>query len=74
MYSARIDFPRLGSRLVDLQNFNLRQRPNKLIELWRDRRRPMQWYAFWVVLLVGGAANLLALLQLVIAVLQWKQS
>lgn len=50
VYNARDDFPRLGSRLIKLQQFNSRQRPSKLTDLWRDRRNPLQWYTFWAVL------------------------
>lgn len=70
VYSAMEDFPRLGRRLLQLQKFNLRQKPSKLTDMWRDRRNPLQWYTFWLVLVFGGIANLLALLQLVVAVYQ----
>ncbi|KAJ6076673.1 hypothetical protein N7499_008654 [Penicillium canescens] len=72
VYSARDDFPRLGPRLIKLQQFSLRQRPSKLTDLWRDRRNPLQWYTFWAVLLVGGLANMLAALQLLVAVIALK--
>ncbi|KAL6409725.1 putative CmcJ-like methyltransferase [Ilyonectria robusta] len=41
-YSSRDDFPMLGSRLAVIQEFNLRQQPSKLRDLWRDRRNPLQ--------------------------------
>ncbi|KAJ5254130.1 hypothetical protein N7524_011310 [Penicillium chrysogenum] len=72
VYSARDDFPRLGQRLIKLQQFSLRQRPSKLTDLWRDRRNPLQWYTFWAVLLVGGLANMLAALQLLVAIVALK--
>lgn len=72
VYSARDDFPRLGPRLIRLQQFNSRQRPSKLTDLWRDRRNPSQWYTFWAVLLVGGVANILAALQLLVAIFALK--
>lgn len=74
VYSARDDFPRLGRRLIKLQQFNSRQRPNKLTDLWRDRRNPLQWYTFWAVVLVGGVANILAALQLLVAVVELQAS
>ncbi|KJZ68068.1 hypothetical protein HIM_09800 [Hirsutella minnesotensis 3608] len=74
VYSASNDFPRLGSRLIKLQQFNLRQRPSKLTDLWRDRRLPLQWYTFWAVLLVGGVANILAALQLLVAFIALRGS
>lgn len=70
VYSAVEDFPRLGRRLMQLQKFNLRQRPSKLTDLWRDRRNALQWYTFWAVLIIGGMANLIAVLQLVVALYQ----
>ncbi|KAJ6095245.1 hypothetical protein N7486_005991 [Penicillium sp. IBT 16267x] len=72
VYSARDDFPRLGPRLIKLQQFSSRQRPSKLTDLWRDRRNPLQWYTFWAVLLVGGLANVLAALQLLAAIAALK--
>ncbi|KAJ3578369.1 hypothetical protein NPX13_g2193 [Xylaria arbuscula] len=69
-YSSQDDFPILGSRLIAIQEFNLRQQPSKLRDLWRDRRSPLQWYTFWAVLLVGGLSILLAILQLVAAIVQ----
>ncbi len=70
VYSAIEDFPRLGQRLLRLQRFNARWRPSRLTDFWRDRRNPYQWYTFWAVLIVGGVANLLAVLQLAAAIYQ----
>ncbi|KAI1420539.1 hypothetical protein F5Y12DRAFT_788172 [Xylaria sp. FL1777] len=72
-YSSRDDFPILGSRLATIQEFNLRQQPSKLRDLWRDRRNPLQWYTFWAVIIVGGLSILLAILQLVAAIVQVVQ-
>lgn len=69
-YSSQDDFPMFGQRLAKLQEFNLRQQPSKLRDLWRDRRNPLQWYTFWAVLIFGGFSLLLALLQLIVAVAQ----
>lgn len=69
VYSARDDFPRLGRRLIKLQQFNSRQRPSKLTDLWRDKRNPLQWFTFWAVVIVGGVANILAALQLLVTLL-----
>lgn len=70
VYSARTDFPRLGYRLIQLQRFSLRQRPSRLTDLWRDRRNPLQWYTFWAVLWVGGAAIVLAVVQMALQAAQ----
>lgn len=69
-YSSQDDFPLLGQRLVKLQEFNLRQQPSRLRDLWRDRRNPLQWYTFWAVLVVGGLSLLLAMLSLGVAIAQ----
>ena len=70
VYSSQDDFPMFGARLAKLQEFNLRQHPSKLRDLWRDRRNPLQWYTFWAVLVVGGVSILLSFLQLVASVAQ----
>lgn len=64
-YSSRDDFPMLGSRLTVIQEFNLRQQPSKLRDLWRDRRNPLQWYTFWAVLVVGGLSIFLSVLVII---------
>ncbi|TVY82556.1 hypothetical protein LSUE1_G002864 [Lachnellula suecica] len=69
-YSSQDDFPMFGQRLAKLQEFNRRQRPSELRDLWRDRRDPLQWYTFWAVLIVGGSSLLLAVLQLGVGVIQ----
>lgn len=69
-YSSEDDFPMLGQRLVGLQEFNLRQQPSQLRDLWRDRRNPLQWYTFWAVLVVGGLSLLIGILQLAVAIAQ----
>lgn len=67
-YSAQYDFPIFGSRLLALQEYNLRQQPSKVRDLWRDRRNPLQWYTFWAVILVGGISILLATFQLAVGI------
>ncbi|PVH79293.1 hypothetical protein DL98DRAFT_589529 [Cadophora sp. DSE1049] len=69
-YSARDDFPVFGPRLLTLQRYNLRRQPSKILDLWRDRRNPLQWYTFWAVVIVGGCGLLLAALQLAVGVIQ----
>lgn len=69
-YSAQLDFPIFGSRLLALQNYNLRQQPNKVRDLWRDRRVPLQWYTFWAVIWVGGLSIILSVLQLGVSIAQ----
>jgi len=69
-YSSRDDFPYFGPRLLAVQQFNLRQQPSRVRDLWRDRRNPLQWYTFWAVLWVGGITVVLSILQLVAAAVQ----
>lgn len=68
-YSSQDDFPLLGQRLVKLQEYNLRQQPSRLRDLWRDRRNPLTWYTFWVVLIFGSVSITIALLQLAVAII-----
>ena len=68
-YSSQDDFPLLGQRLVKLQEYNLRLQPSRLRDLWRDRRNPLTWYTFWIVLIFGSISIAIALLQLAVAVI-----
>jgi hypothetical protein len=67
-YSVSEDFPSFGSRLLALQRYNLRQQPSRVMDLWRDRRNPLQWYTFWAVLWVGGISIILSTLQLFVSI------
>lgn len=67
VYSTSLDFPLLGPRLLRLQDFDARQQPVRVRDLWRDRRNVTQWYTFWAVLVVGGLTIVLGILQLLVA-------
>ncbi|KAJ5729081.1 uncharacterized protein N7483_003589 [Penicillium malachiteum] len=69
-YSADTDFPILGSRLIDLQNYIDRQNPGTIVMLWRDRRDMLRWYTFWVVTIIGGLGIVIALLSAGLAAAQ----
>ncbi|KAF2228144.1 hypothetical protein BDZ85DRAFT_12283 [Elsinoe ampelina] len=69
-YNTSYDFPMFGQRLAKLQEFCLRQQPNKLRDFWRDRRHPLQWYTFWVVTIIGGVTVVLSILQLLVGIAQ----
>lgn len=69
-YSAQDDFPVFGSRMLALQSYNLRQRPSRVKDLWRDRRKPLQWYTFWIVLWLGGATIVMGILQILLSAAQ----
>ncbi|KAF4551559.1 Hypothetical protein D9617_13g100600 [Elsinoe fawcettii] len=69
-YGIHDDFPMFGQRLDKLQMLCKRQQPNRLLDLWQDRRNPLQWYTFWIVTIVGGLTILLTILQLLISIAQ----
>ncbi|KAK3366726.1 hypothetical protein B0T24DRAFT_558001, partial [Lasiosphaeria ovina] len=64
-YSSQDDFPYIGPRLLAVQQYNLRQQPSRIRDLWQDQRNPLQLYTFWAVVWVGGIAAVLSTLQLV---------
>jgi len=47
-YSPSHDFPFLGQRLLDIQTYVERRRPESIASLWYDRRNVTQWLIFWV--------------------------
>lgn len=73
-YSISSDLPLLGPRLLELQEFNLRQRPRSFRGFWKDKRDKPKWYTIWVVLIVGGVAILLALVQIGLSIAQLSVS
>jgi len=74
VYNTWTDFPLLGKRLLILQTWNTRQQPSTFREIWRDRRSPGAWLAFWAVLIFGGVSTILSALQLAIAAAQFAIS
>lgn len=70
VYSSTIDFPVLGERLAKIQAYNLRQKPNRIRDLWRDRRNPLQWYTFWAVIIFGGISLVLQIIATLLGVVQ----
>lgn len=71
VYSSDVHFPLLGDRLLSLQEFNLRQSPSRIRDLWRDRRNPLQWYTLWAVLIIGGLSLLLQIVQVLLSTAQF---
>jgi hypothetical protein len=67
VYRVAGDFPTLGSRLCHLQQYNDAYHPGRIRELWNDRRNPLQWFTFWVVIIFGGLSILLSTAQVVIS-------
>ena len=70
VYIDTTDFPIFRNRLKIIQEFCLRQSPSRVRDMWRDRRNPLQWYAFWAVLWIGGITIVIAILQLIVALIQ----
>jgi hypothetical protein len=46
-YTARTEFPFLGQRLLELQEFAKRHQAHDLITLFRDRRDMSSWITLW---------------------------
>ncbi|KAF4992901.1 hypothetical protein FGRMN_6844 [Fusarium graminum] len=69
-YSVGEDFRYFGSRLLILQRYSLRQQPSRVMDIWRDRRNPLQWYTFWAVIWVGGASLVFSFFQLLVGIAQ----
>jgi hypothetical protein len=54
------DFPYFGDR-IRLLTIRLReQKPRTLKQIWRDSRDTTQWWAFWLILIIGVPSLLLA--------------
>lgn len=70
VYSCDVHFPLLGDRLLNLQEFSLRQSPSRIRDLWRDRRNPLQWYTLWAVLIIGGVSLILQVIQVFLSAAQ----
>ena len=47
-YDARYDFPFLGRRLLELQDYIRGQNPEAMGALWHDRRNVSYWWTLWV--------------------------
>jgi hypothetical protein len=70
VYSAKVDFPFLGERLMILQEFSLTQTPNDWTTLWRDRHGISRFWTLWAVIILGGATLVLAIFGLGLQVAQ----
>lgn len=45
-YSQTTDFPILGRRLLVLQEWNLKHNPIGMLDMWKDKRNPLQRFTF----------------------------
>jgi hypothetical protein len=64
------DFPYFGERIRYLELLMQEQKPRTLKELWRDSRDTLQWWTFWLVMIVGIPSLIFALGSLVTSVFQ----
>jgi hypothetical protein len=69
-YDLSTNFPHLGPQLANLRKHNMEQSPRKLSELWKDRRSPVQFFAFWATIIIGGLALFLGVLQVALSIAQ----
>jgi hypothetical protein len=46
-YDSNADFPIMGARLLELQQFVKDYHPTTLTALWRDRKDPTAWFNIW---------------------------
>lgn len=67
MYSVDSDFSVLGARLLELQDFILKQNAYTIWDIWRDRRNPLQWYTFWAVIIFGFFTLIISVIQTVLS-------
>lgn len=64
------EYPIWGDRLRMLKAYMDSQKPKGIRGLWQDKRDGLQWYTFWLVVIVGSASVFLSALSLVASVLQ----
>ncbi|QPC78202.1 hypothetical protein HYE68_008954 [Fusarium pseudograminearum] len=74
IYNLQADFPILGAKLRFLAQEVQSQEPKSLRQLWKDKRNTLQWWTFWAVIIFGGVATLLSLIQTILAGLQLRDN
>jgi len=72
--STKSNFPVLGPRLLELQQYIERQTTMTIATLWNDRRDMLRWYTFWLVTIIGGLGILLSVIQIILAAAQVQLS
>jgi hypothetical protein len=63
-YSPRVDFPYLGEKLLRLQGYMETQSPNDFRTLVFDRRVPLRFWTFVLVIGIGGVSLVLNMVQI----------
>lgn len=69
-YWSDSDFPNLGDRLLELQDFVVSQDSGTLRALWYDVRDLNRFWTFWAVVVFGITSIVLSMIQTVLAGLQ----
>ncbi|KAK7959516.1 uncharacterized protein PG986_004370 [Apiospora aurea] len=69
-YNIKTDFPLLGPRLLSLAKHAQSQEPTTLKQLWRDKRKTLQWWTFWAVIVFGSVSTVLSVAQTVLSAMQ----
>lgn len=70
VYNALTNFPHLGARLMELEDYSTIQRPRNMTEIWNDERDPERLLTFKALVIVGGISIFLSLLQVFLAIAQ----
>ncbi|KAL7788772.1 hypothetical protein V8C43DRAFT_323524 [Trichoderma afarasin] len=73
-FDRSCDFIALGDRLEHLQHYCMKHNPQKLRDMWYDRRNRQQWVTFWAAIIIGATSIVLSLVQVILAGIQIKSS
>lgn len=71
-YWSDSDFPNLGDRLLELQDFVVSQDRGTFRALWYDVRDLNRFWTFWAVVVFGITSVILSIVQTVLAGLQLR--
>jgi len=71
VYNAPTNFPHLGPRLMEFQDYSNSQRPRDMWEVWNDPRDPERLLTFKAVIIFGSMSMVIGGLQLPMAVAQF---
>lgn len=71
-YCPVSDFPNLGDRLLELQDFVVSQDSGTFRALWYDVRDLNRFWTFWAVVVFGITSVILSMIQTVLAGLQLR--
>lgn len=72
-YWSDSDFPNLGDRLLEIQDFVVSQDSGTFRALWYDVRDLNRFWTFWAVVVFGITSIVLSLIQTVLAGLQLRR-